>query len=186
MGGEGGDHSKIIWYRDRFEVLAHAAALAPVEGLILEFGVASGGTIRALAESVALRDRKIFGFDSFKGLSQSWGSYAPGHFACEPPHVPDNVELVIGRFEETLKPFLGKHQGAVALVHLDADLYSSTKFVLDALTLRIIPGTVIELDEYWIVTDHERRAFNEWLTKTGRTCRHEARALEQLLVTMES
>jgi hypothetical protein len=178
------DDSKIIWYRDRFEMLSHAAALAPLDGLVLEFGVASGDTIRWLARSEPLRDRKIYGFDSFKGLPEPWGCYSITHFACAIPEVPKNVELVIGRFEQTLKPFLAEHQDNIALIHLDADLFSSTKFVLDALTSRIVPGTVIELDEYWIVTDHERRAFNEWLTKTGRRCRYEARAVEQLCVVM--
>ena len=173
----------VTWYVDRFDVLRHAMAIARPEGLVLEFGVASGVTIGFLAANMP--DQKIFGFDSFKGLPEAWSDYSAGHFACEIPQVPDNVELVIGTFEQTLTSFVAQHQGAVALLHLDCDLYSSTKTVLDRLGPQIIPGTVIVLDEFWIVTDHEQRAFNEWLAATGRSGRYEARSIEQLCVVME-
>jgi Macrocin-O-methyltransferase (TylF) len=174
----------MMWYLDRFEVLSHAAAIAPETGLVLEFGVATGDTIRWLARSPALRERQIFGFDSFKGLPEPWANYPVTHFACEIPQVPDNVELVVGMFEQMLVPFLVKHRDNIALLHIDCDLYSSTRTVLDHLTSRIVPGTVIVLDEFWIVTDHEQRAFNEWLQITGRNCQYEARSVEQLCVTM--
>jgi hypothetical protein len=175
----------LIWYRDRFEVLSHAACEAPTEGLVLEFGVASGATINHLATSVALRERRIYGFDSFCGLPEPWADYCAGYFACQPPDVAANVGLVVGNFAETIPPFLEKHPGSAALIHLDADLYSSTKLVLKCLAPRIVPGTVIVMDEYFIVTDHEQRAFNEWLATNGRRCRPVARSLEQLLVLME-
>jgi predicted O-methyltransferase YrrM len=98
--------------------------------------------------------------------------------------VPNNVELVIGEFEETLAAFLVEHPDDAALIHIDCDLYSSTKTVLEHLTPRIMPGTVIVLDEFWIVTDQEQRAFNEWLANYDRKCRHEARSVEQLCVVM--
>jgi hypothetical protein len=176
---------RVTWYVDRFDVLKHAAAIAPERGLILEFGVATGSTIRCLADSAPLRERLVHGFDSFKGLPEPWSSYPAGHFACAVPHVPDNVELVVGKFDETLPIFLDNHRGDdVALVHIDCDLYSSAQCVLNHLGSHIVPGTVIVLDEFWIVTDHEQRAFTEWLDATNRTCRHEARSIEQLCVVM--
>jgi Macrocin-O-methyltransferase (TylF) len=175
-----------VWYLDRFEVLRHAAAVAPTTGLVLEFGVAMGTTIRCLSGSAPLLDRLIYGFDSFKGLPEPWANYPKGYFACDIPEVPNNVELVIGEFENTLVPFLDKHQDEdIALVHIDCDLYSSTRFVLDHLTLWIRPGTVIVLDEFWIVTDQEQRAFNDWLEDNNRSCWHEARSIEQLCVVMQ-
>jgi len=186
VGGEGGDNAQgVIWYQDRFEVLRHAAAIAPVEGLVLEFGVATGDTIRCLAGSPALLERQIYGFDSFEGLPEKWSTYPTGYFACEIPEVPNNVELVIGLFSKTLVPFLNTHRGDIALLHIDCDLYSSTRYVLNVLTPFIMPGTVIVLDEFWIVTDHEQRAFLEWLAYTGRHARHEARSVEQLCAVME-
>jgi Macrocin-O-methyltransferase (TylF) len=175
----------LTWYLDRFDVLSHAAAIAPVEGLVLEFGVASGDTIRWLARNPALRERRIHGFDSFKGLPEPWGCYPVSHFACAIPEVPKNVELLVGMFDETLTSFLDRHQDNVALLHIDCDLYSSTRTVLCYLSPRIVPGTVIVLDEFWIVTDQEQRAVNEWLAATGRSCRYEARSIEQLCVVMQ-
>jgi hypothetical protein len=174
----------MIWYRDRYEVLRHAATLAPADGLVLEFGVAGGATIRALAACPQLRERPIFGFDSFKGLPEPWGGYPKGKFACDAPEVPPNVELVVGWFDETLAPFLASHPDNVALLHIDCDLYSSTRTVFEHLGPRIIAGTVIVLDEFWIITDHEQRAFNEWLSGVGRQCCDEARSVEQLCVVM--
>jgi Methyltransferase domain len=176
-------NDSLVWYVDRFQVLSHAAAIAPPEGLILEFGVASGATINHLACSYPLRERRLFGFDSFCGLPEPWADYPVGHFACEPPTVAANVELVVGLFSETLPPFLARHEGPCALIHLDADLYSSTRTVLTALDARIVAGTTIALDEYF-VEGSEQRAFNEWIVATGRRWRPEARACEQLVVTM--
>ena len=152
---------------------------------MLEFGVATGATITHLANSPSLVGRRIFGFDSFKGLPGAWSGYRAGHFACDPPLVPGNVTLVIGLFANTLPAFLATHPGDAALVHIDCDLYESTKTVLELMTPRIVSGTVIALDEWWIVTDHEQRAWNEWIERTGKKCRHIARSTEQLLVIME-
>lgn len=175
----------MLLFKDRSDLLSFAACSAPTKGLVLEFGVASGATINYLATTFALRGRRLYGFDSFCGLPEPWAGYEVGHFACEPPAVATNVELVVGMFAETIPPFLAAHSGSAALIHLDADLYSSTKTVLELLTPRIIPGTFIALDEYWIVREHEQRAFHEWLLEHDRTCKPLARSVEQLVVVME-
>lgn len=175
----------MIWYQNRFEVLSHAAAIAPPEGMVLEFGVASGATINHLACSYALRERRLYGFDSFCGLPEPWASYPVGHFACEPPAVAANVELVVGLFAETLPPFLAAHEDACALIHLDCDLYNSTKLVLELLNERIVAGTVIACDEFYIVADHEQRAFHEWAVERGRKFSHLCRSIEQAVVVVE-
>lgn len=173
------------WFKDRFDTLSFAACSAPVEGLILEFGVASGATISFLANSAPLRGRTIYGFDSFQGLPEKWASYDIGHFACEPPAVPANVELIIGLFADTIPPFLETHDGDAALIHIDCDLYASTWQVLHFLNDRIKPGTIVQLDEYWIVQEHERRAFHDWMARYNRRCVYLARSMEQLVVVME-
>ena len=84
------------------------------------------------------------------------------------PSVNDNVELVVGLFEDTLEDFLKIHKEPVAYLHLDADLYSSTKFVLDKLYDRIVEGTVISFDEvynYPEYADHEIKAWVEFCDK---------------------
>jgi hypothetical protein len=130
----------MLFFKDRFDTLSFSACSAPSNGLILEFGVATGATISYLANCVALGGRTIYGFDSFMGLPEKWADYAVGHFACDPPSVPSNVELVIGLFADTLPAFLATHAGKAALIHIDCDLYASTYQVLYFLNERIVPG----------------------------------------------
>lgn len=167
----------------RFEILGRACALIPRDGLVLEFGVASGATIRCIAD--ALAPRPVYGFDWFHGLPEPWNGLPAGHFSCEPPDVPDNVELVIGLFADTLPLFLEEHREDVALLHLDCDIYSSTRTVLDALTPRIVSGTVLVFDEYWIAPDHERRAHIEWMAERGKSGTLDSSASEQACFVMD-
>jgi hypothetical protein len=65
-----------------------------------------------------------------------------------------------------LPTFLQIQQQPVAFVHLDADLYSSTKTVLEAISPYLQPGTLLLFDEYfgqigW--REGEHKAFEEWL-----------------------
>lgn len=178
-------NGEMLFFKDRFDTLSFSACSAPSDGLILEFGVATGATISYLANCVALNGRTIYGFDSFKGLPERWADYAVGHFACEPPSVPSNVELVIGLFADTIPAFLETHEGNAALIHIDCDLYTSTWQVLHFMSERIVPGTIIQMDEYWIVQEHERRAFHDWMAARNRKCVYLARSMEQLVVMME-
>jgi hypothetical protein len=59
------------------------------DGLILEFGVATGRTLPAIANSI---DRTVTGFDSFMGLPADWREgVKKGAFACLPPKLPQNA-----------------------------------------------------------------------------------------------
>jgi Methyltransferase domain len=169
---------------DRFEIMQRAASLAPADGLILEFGVAHGYSLRVLAE--LMRPRRVFGFDSFAGLPERWGPYPAGHFAGRPKNLPRNVELVEGLFADTIAPFLAAHPGNVALMHVDCDLYASAKTVFAEVAHRIVRGTVILLDEFWIEIEHEQRAFGEFLIEQSRECRFDSRTAEQACVVMSN
>lgn len=137
-------------------------------GLVLEFGVFQGNSINYLADK--LPHVAIFGFDSFQGLPEDWRpGFAKGHFAlARLPSVRANVTLVKGWFNESLPSFLDQHQQPCALVHIDCDLYSSTRYVLEQLRPRLQPGTVIVFDEYcgydeW--QDGEFKAWQEFVTR---------------------
>lgn len=169
-------------FRDRLELLKRAAAIAPRDGAMLEFGVFQGVSINALA--VQFPHREICGFDSFEGLPEPWrrsetSTYDTGHFAVESlPHVPSNVTLVKGFFDASLPAWMAERSEIkIALIHIDVDLYSSTKFVLNSLDHLIETGCVIVFDElsdwndsgiYPEWRDGEWRALNEWLSETGR------------------
>lgn len=78
-----------------------------------------------------------------------------------------NVTLIKGWFDESLPRFLLEHElGQIGFIHMDADLYSSTKTVLNLLTPYISSGTVIVFDEFYHYPGfekHEFKAFNEWV-----------------------
>jgi hypothetical protein len=149
--------------------LRRAIDLAPEDGLVVEFGVASGLSLR----EIAARRLPAHGFDSFEGLPEDWipGAKA-GTFAQQ--HLPEvgGAELHVGWFEDTLPTFLAAHSGPFAFVHLDADLYSSTKTVFELGEDRFVPGTVLLFDEYFNYPgweQHEHRAFTEFIAHTEHT-----------------
>ncbi|MGA2571988.1 MAG: DUF707 domain-containing protein [Terracidiphilus sp.] len=140
-------------------------------GLVLEFGVASGRTINFLAEQ--LPNRIVFGFDWFGGLPETWRKgLEKGCFAQPVPELRENVSLVEGLFEDTLPSFADAHHELISLLHVDCDLYGSTKSVFNYLSRNIVPGTIIVFDEYFNFPgwrNHEYKAFQEFISASGRT-----------------
>ena len=162
---------RAIPYFSKADTLVAAVKAAPVDGLYLEFGVHTGGTLRTISELAPTGS--VFGFDSFSGLPEDWRTqYTAGTFAVDAlPDVP-GAELVVGWFDQVLPGFLEEHPEEIAFLHLDADLYSSTKTVLDAVHSRLRRGTVIAFDEYFNFPgweEHEHRAWTEFVARTGIT-----------------
>jgi len=155
----------------RADLLEHALSQARADGLVLEFGVAGGATLRFLA---SLTPDTVYGFDSFRGLPETWRSgFEAGAFARAevPADMPANAQLVVGLFAETLPQFREQHADSVRFAHIDCDLYSSTKTIFDGLGDRFGSGTVLVFDEYmnypgW--REHEHRAFVEFIAATGK------------------
>ena len=138
-------------------------AISLQDGLILEFGVRHGTSIRQLA---SLTSKPIYGFDSFEGLPEDWHQESKEVYSTRGkiPKVPAHVTLIPGWFDQTLPLFLEKQGENVALINIDCDIYSSTKTVLDLLSARIKKGTIIIFDEYignlhW--EEDEHKAFME-------------------------
>lgn len=140
------------------------------EGLILEFGVSTGESLRQIARYAA--PRRVYGFDSFEGLPEDWAKQEKrGAFACEPPvDLPNNVRLEVGLFSETLPGFMAGMSEEVAFAHIDCDLYSSTVCVLENIGPWLADGAILLFDEmigYEGYRDHEIKAFAEFLYETG-------------------
>jgi hypothetical protein len=151
--------------------LAAAAADFTNAPLVCELGVYSGLTINHLAK---VTGRPVYGFDSFQGLPERWrDGYPVGQFARDGmPVVEPNVNLIKGWFEDSLPLFCAKHAGNIGLLHVDCDLYSSTKTVFKVLEPRLVPGTVIVFDEYLNYPGWEQGeflAFREFLASSGLT-----------------
>jgi Macrocin-O-methyltransferase (TylF) len=158
----------------RSELLTAALKLAPARGLNLEFGVSSGDSLRHLAAQS--RERKWFGFDSFKGIPEPWYWEPAGRYAVDSiPAMPGNVSLVHGLFSDSLPQFVERmrpelDRDGIAFLNVDCDLYSSTVDIFTHLGAWIRPGTVIHFDEYWNYidwTNGESKAFDEFTARTG-------------------
>ena len=151
---------------DTFKICISAA---PAAGMVLEFGVRNGNSIRQIA---GLAKQNVHGFDSFEGLPEVWHHEPKGSYTTEGeiPAVPANVTLHVGWFDKTLPEFLAQNEGPVRFVNIDCDIYSSTKTVLDLLAPRIVAGSVLVFDEY-IGNEHwcadEYKAFQEAVATYG-------------------
>lgn len=54
------------------DTLRHALSLIEIPGMALEFGVASGTTLRIVSEAFTEREGTVAGFDVFSGLPETW------------------------------------------------------------------------------------------------------------------
>ncbi len=156
----------------RLEKMATLAQqFAHVQGAFVECGVYNGGGAAIMAAELGPRD--VWLFDSFEGLPEpatidggkavnkyktitstgkAWqvGDMAKVKQAFDLAGCwSDRVHLVKGWFEDTLAP---SETGAIAVLHLDADWYASTKLALETLYDRVVPGGLILLDDYghWV------------------------------------
>jgi predicted O-methyltransferase YrrM len=143
-----------------------------IDGQFLEFGVFRGSSITYIAKRVG-RSKTVNGFDSFRGLPEVWsGTKFDFDVGGQLPRVPANVILHAGLFDQSLPEWAKKHQEDIAFLHIDCDLYASTKIVFDLLGSRIKPGTIIVFDEYFNYPgwqDHEFKAFQEFIANSGLT-----------------
>jgi O-methyltransferase len=139
----------------------------------LEFGVFKGESIREWATINTHAESRFFGFDSFEGLPEDWrDGQAKGHFGVHGA-VPDfddrRVTFVKGWFDKTIPTFVRQFAPHNRLVlHLDADLYSSTMLALIYLTPFMSKGTLLIFDEFYD-RQHEYKAFRDWLRVTGKS-----------------
>lgn len=140
-----------------------------------EFGVMQGFSAHFFSHYLE-PDGRFYLFDSWEGLPEPWiqsrektiYAYAiPARsYSSNPPIFNDpRLITVKGWYEDTLpKPDMGD----LAFVHIDCDLYSSTKTVLERCNEQIVPGTIILFDELWgyqCWREGEYKALQEWKRK---------------------
>lgn len=139
-------------------MLGHASSMfglalqkARSDGLVMEFGVFHGTSIRHIASLV---NSTVHGFDSFAGIPEAWNLERAGSYSTQGimPEVPENVRLHAGWFEDSIPVFRATEEShrssPVRFMNIDCDLYSSTKTVLDQFHSQIGPGTVLVFDEF--------------------------------------
>ena len=132
----------------------------------VEFGVFKGDTMRHWMNLLKDPKSTLDGFDSFEGLPEDWGPVDKKLFDIkgQMPQLDDQrVRLYKGWFSDTVPRYVQDFKPNPTLVlHLDADLYSSTMLVLRQFQPFLKPGVVLIFDEFFD-REHEMKAFNEFL-----------------------
>jgi O-methyltransferase len=156
-------------YHDRLKLYSH---ISKTEGLdtkpvhYFEFGVASGASFSWWLNENRHPDSLFVGFDTFEGLPEDWHFHKKGDFNHDIPVVDDKrAAFVKGLFQDTLYTFLEnytKNEKVTRVLHLDADLYSSTLFALTMLAPYLKKGDVLFFDEF-NVPNHEFAAWSDFV-----------------------
>ena len=124
----------------------------------LEFGVANGGSFYWWMEHHKNAESLFHGFDTFSGLPEDWGSFKKGDMnnGNEVLKTTDpRAHFYQGLFQQTLPSFVKTFNTAKqTVIHMDADLYSSTLFTLTTLAPFLKKGDIIFFDEFCVPT-HE-------------------------------
>ena len=137
--------------------------------------------------------RRIVGFDSFEGLPTEdephprWtkGSFASNYLQGHPALAfteqitPDAIRrlfsicglpipsLEVGPFSQTMPAAIPERYSKAAIVHIDSDLYSSAKAVLNGVAPILQDGALLLFDDWFMYRGNpnkgEARAFHEFL-----------------------
>jgi len=159
-------------------------------GQILEFGTNNGGWLYYFVNRLP-SDMQLHGFDCFEGLPESWDGLPRGAIrgfgypaelwgkdeavraeiqerfertGVMPTPPQSNIRIHSGLFSETLPKYLsnGLVPQDIRLIHFDADLYISTRPILDTLCGQMDYEYYILFDEFYSV-NHEFRAWMEFV-----------------------
>ena len=146
-----------------------------------EFGVGEGESLDWWALNKPAENH-LFGFDSFEGIPEDWNNVPKGQWKTDPyDSKRDDVNIVAGLYDASLSdPALMARLGPqIGFLHVDCDLYSSTRVVFTRLRDLIGPGTVIVFDElygYGGWQTYEARAFREFAGERGLEFEYLARS----------
>lgn len=133
----------------------------PIE--YLEFGVSRGDSFKWWVNRLVHSENRFYGFDTFEGLPEEWGGhYEKGDMAASIPNLNDERTFFYkGLFQDTLFPFLKSDVLKTKrrkIIHMDADIFSATLFVLTSIYPYLNPGDILFFDEF-NVPKHEFLAF---------------------------
>jgi len=157
--------SKFV-YQKRENLFRHVIEKEKLKDIdYLEFGVSTGHSFRWWSNEMKSEKARFYGFDTFTGLPENWGPFKAGAMSNgnEPPKMNDErCQFYQGLFQQTLLPFLVNLKFEQRkVIHMDADLYSATLYVLTLMTPYLKAGDIIFFDEF-NVPMHEYKAFTEW------------------------
>lgn len=169
-----------------------------VAGDIVECGVYTGLSLAVLAKAATFdpkgMTRRIAGFDTFEGLPASaevharWQAGDCARAAAWHPIAQRGERVTAaltrrlfrdcgleppllheGPFARTMPAAIPSAIPAIAVLHVDCDLYESTRDVLDSAAPALQDGTVVLFDDWFHYRAHARkgeaRAFHEFLER---------------------
>ncbi|MFD3000591.1 class I SAM-dependent methyltransferase [Pontibacter toksunensis] len=156
-----------FYHQKRFELYEYLIQTQHLDLAIdyFEFGVSRGVSFKWWVDRIKQEEARFYGFDTFTGLPEAWGPFKKG--AMSSGNVPPQIEgsrhfFYQGLFQQTLFNFLkGYKSDKRKVVHMDADIYTATLFVLTTLSPFLNKGDIIIFDEF-NVPMHEFKAFYEW------------------------
>lgn len=172
---------------DNLEYCARKVFADGVPGDFLEAGVCQGGAaifMRGLQVAFGQADRRVWLADSFQGLplpthevdragDLDWSEPKQPWLACDLGAVQDNfrtydllddgVRWLPGWFSETLPSAPVER---LAILRADADLYQSTREILESLYDRVSPGGFVVIDDYGAI-EACRLAVDEFRAERG-------------------
>ena len=136
------------------------------KGLVCEFGVASGRSLRMIQEVLPL-DTPLHGFDTFLGLPMAWGNLAAGAYSTGGalPNMEGDVHFHRGLFTDTIPDFLNSSKEEyqpLAFANIDCAMYTSTLHILEAMHSRVVPGTVFIFADYLCHSTWRQDEFRAW------------------------
>ncbi len=162
-----------VKYEDRFQLHEFVFDKFKLNGPIefFEFGVADGDSFKWWVEKNNHADSRFWGFDTFTGLPEDFGVMKKSDYdrQGEFPDIGDSrVTFIKGLFQDSLPGFLENYHRSDSrlILHLDADLYSATLYVLTRLSLLLRKDDIILFDEFGVPT-HEFKAFAEFCHAYG-------------------
>jgi hypothetical protein len=132
-----------------------------------EFGVFHGESLFWWLRNISNPESRFVGFDTFTGLPERWRATEPeGAFNVYgrlPETTDSRCSFQVGLFQDTLVSFANQSDFARRLViHLDADLFTSTLFVLTTLARNLKRDDIIFFDNFICSVD-EFRAFDDFV-----------------------
>lgn len=159
-------YSKKHDYNKRYDLYKHIIESENLDEIYyLEFGIAKGHSFKWWLENSTNKNSRFAGFDTFEGLPEDWGFFKQGEMVGGIPEISDKrCEFRKGLFQDTLPLFLKEFDaGLKKVVHLDADLYSSTIFVLTSIAPLLKKDDILIFDEFNVPL-HEFKAYTEFIS----------------------
>jgi len=150
-----------------------------IKGDILEFGVFEGHSLSQIKLFLIENNmqNRIIGFDSFSGLPSSDGPWIRGEYSSSIENTKkqlndvlnnnmDNILLIEGIFENSLNNTTKQlyNINDICLIHIDSDLYSSAKTVLEWCKNLLKPNVFIVFDEW---DGGENKAWQEFIEQNN-------------------